>query len=238
MPLVVPQLRTITLGGAVTGLGIESTSFRNGLPHESVLEMDVLTGAGEVVTATARQRARRPVRGLPQLLRLASATPPGCGSSSSRSRPYVALRHVRFDDLGLLAEDDRRDHRHPQPGTASRSTASTASCSPRRGLPDPGPLGARPSPACRTSDYTGQQIYYRVAAAARDRRAHRLRLPVALGHRLVLVLRRVRRCSTRGCGGSGRGAGAAATSTTGWSASTHRFGVVRRLDAARGSARA
>ena len=36
--------------GAVTGLGIESTSFRNGLPHESVLEMDVFTGAGEVVT--------------------------------------------------------------------------------------------------------------------------------------------------------------------------------------------
>src|SRR5918911_4193983 len=27
MPYVVPQLRTITLGGAVTGLGIESTSF-------------------------------------------------------------------------------------------------------------------------------------------------------------------------------------------------------------------
>ena len=50
IPLVVPQLRTITLGGAVSGLGIESTSFRSGLPHESVLEMDVLTGAGEVVT--------------------------------------------------------------------------------------------------------------------------------------------------------------------------------------------
>ena len=32
-PLVVPQLKTITLGGAVTGLGIESASFRNGLPH-------------------------------------------------------------------------------------------------------------------------------------------------------------------------------------------------------------
>ncbi|HEY7989601.1 MAG TPA: FAD-binding protein, partial [Lapillicoccus sp.] len=38
MPLVVPQLRTITLGGAVTGLGIEASSFRSGLPHESVLE--------------------------------------------------------------------------------------------------------------------------------------------------------------------------------------------------------
>jgi FAD/FMN-containing dehydrogenase len=54
-PLVVPQLKTITLGGAVTGLGIESASFRNGLPHESVLEMDILTGAGEVITASPDQ---------------------------------------------------------------------------------------------------------------------------------------------------------------------------------------
>ncbi|MGH3181307.1 MAG: FAD-binding protein, partial [Streptosporangiaceae bacterium] len=40
MPLVVPQLKTITLGGAVTGLGIESTSLRSGMPHESVAEME------------------------------------------------------------------------------------------------------------------------------------------------------------------------------------------------------
>ena len=51
MPLVVPQLRTITLGGAVTGLGIEASSFRSGLPHESVLEAEILTGDGEVVVA-------------------------------------------------------------------------------------------------------------------------------------------------------------------------------------------
>src|SRR5688500_18302270 len=51
IPHVVPQLKTITLGGAVAGLGIESTSFRHGLPHESVRELDVLTGAGEVVPA-------------------------------------------------------------------------------------------------------------------------------------------------------------------------------------------
>ncbi|GAB3909165.1 hypothetical protein GCM10029964_110280 [Kibdelosporangium lantanae] len=49
MPLVVPQLKTITLGGAVAGLGIESTSFRNGLPHESVLEMEILTADGRIV---------------------------------------------------------------------------------------------------------------------------------------------------------------------------------------------
>lgn len=51
MPLVVPQLKTITIGGAVTGLGIESSSFRNGLPHESVRELEILTGSGEVVVA-------------------------------------------------------------------------------------------------------------------------------------------------------------------------------------------
>ena len=51
MPLVVPQLKTITLGGAVSGLGIESSSLRNGLPHESVTEMEILTGDGRVVTA-------------------------------------------------------------------------------------------------------------------------------------------------------------------------------------------
>ena len=56
-PLVVPQLKTITLGGAVTGLGIESTSFRNGLPHESVLEMDILTGTGEVLTVSPTKHA-------------------------------------------------------------------------------------------------------------------------------------------------------------------------------------
>ena len=52
MPMCVPQLRTITLGGAVTGLGIESASFRFGTPHESVTEMDILTVSGEILTVT------------------------------------------------------------------------------------------------------------------------------------------------------------------------------------------
>ena len=67
-PLVVPQLKTITVGGAVTGLGIESASFRNGLPHESVLEMDMLTGSGEIVTRHADRRSFRSVLRLPQFL--------------------------------------------------------------------------------------------------------------------------------------------------------------------------
>ena len=100
IPYVVPQLRTITLGGAVTGLGIESTSFRNGLPHESVLEMDIFTGAGTVVTTVPGED-------------LFDTFPNSYGSLGYATRlkikleqvpGYVALRHVRFDDLGLLAK--------------------------------------------------------------------------------------------------------------------------------------
>jgi len=100
IPLVVPQLRSITLGGAVTGLGIESTSFRSGLPHESVLEMDVLTGAGEVVTTRPGED-------------LFDAFPNSYGSLGYATRlrirlekapSYVDLRHLRFDDLDALAK--------------------------------------------------------------------------------------------------------------------------------------
>ena len=85
MPLVVPELKTITLGGAVAGVGIESTSFRNGFPHESVIEMDVLTGDGRVVTASPTQRARRPVPRASPTPTGPSATRSGCASSSSAS---------------------------------------------------------------------------------------------------------------------------------------------------------
>ena len=46
MPAVVPQLKSITIGGAVSGIGIESSSFRYGLPHQSIGEMDVLLASG------------------------------------------------------------------------------------------------------------------------------------------------------------------------------------------------
>ncbi|MFN2646883.1 MAG: FAD-binding protein, partial [Burkholderiales bacterium] len=53
MPAVVPQLKTITLGGAVAGVGIESSSHRCGLVHDTMLELDVLIGDGRVLTCTA-----------------------------------------------------------------------------------------------------------------------------------------------------------------------------------------
>src|SRR6266480_1770110 len=95
MPLVVPQLKTITLGGAVTGLGIESTSFRNGCPHESVTEMEILTGDGRVVTAAPDGEHARLFRGFPN-----SYGTLGYALSLTIElepvRPYVHLRHLPF----------------------------------------------------------------------------------------------------------------------------------------------
>src|SRR3954451_5528757 len=97
MPLVVPQLKTITLGGAVSGLGIEAASFRNGLPHESVVEMEVLTGDGRVVLARPDNEHRDLFAGFPNsygtlgyALRLKIELEP--------VHPYVELRHLRFTD--------------------------------------------------------------------------------------------------------------------------------------------
>ena len=155
-PLVVPQLKTITLGGAVTGLGIESASFRNGLPHESVLEMDILTGTGDIVRASRDEN--------PDLF---YAFPNSYGTLGYSVRlkielepvkPFVALRHVRFHALETLIEamgrivetgswnGERVDYLDGVVFSAEESYLC---------------LGAQTATPGPVSDYTGQQIYYR-----------------------------------------------------------------------------
>ena len=110
MPAVVPQLKTITLGGAVAGVGIEATSFRHGLVHETVLELDVLTGQGEVVTCTPDNAHRDLFHGFPNsygtlgyALRVKARTLP--------VRPYVALEHRRFTQAEAYFADLARQCR-------------------------------------------------------------------------------------------------------------------------------
>jgi FAD/FMN-containing dehydrogenase len=55
LPTVVPQLKTITVGGAVSGVGIESSSFSYGMVHETVEEMEILTGDGRMVVCTGHR---------------------------------------------------------------------------------------------------------------------------------------------------------------------------------------
>ena len=155
-PLVVPQLKTITLGGAVTGLGIESASFRNGLPHESVLEMDILTGAGEVVTASPTQHADL-YRSFPNSygtlgysVRLRIAL--------EQVKPFVALTHVRFDSLGdLVAAMDRIIDTGGYDGVRVDYLDGVVFSADESYLC----LGTQTATPGPVSDYTGNGIYYR-----------------------------------------------------------------------------
>jgi FAD/FMN-containing dehydrogenase len=138
----------------VTGLGIESTSFRSGLPHESVLEMDVLTGSGRLVTTTPGED-------------LFDAFPNSYGSLGYATRlrirlervpAYVDLRHLRFDDLDALAKTldvivERREHDGVRVDGLDGVVFG----------PDEAylTLATWRDDAGATSDYTGADIYFR-----------------------------------------------------------------------------
>ena len=162
MPLVVPQLKTITLGGAVTGLGIESSSFRNGTPHESVLEMDILTGDGQVLTCSRTHNADL-FHGFPNsygtlgyALRLRIELEP--------TSPYVHLEHVRCGSVGEAVEVMRR---HCTPGTGPRTADFVDGTwfSPTEVYIT---LGRWADRAPLLSDYTGMAVYYRSVQKRRE----------------------------------------------------------------------
>jgi FAD/FMN-containing dehydrogenase len=52
VPIVVPELKTITIGGAVAGCSIESMSFVHGGFHDTCLEYEVITATGDVLICT------------------------------------------------------------------------------------------------------------------------------------------------------------------------------------------
>jgi len=160
MPPVVPQLKTITLGGAVTGLGIEASSFRNGLPHESVLSMEILTGSGDVVVATPDGEHADLFHTFPN-----SYGSLGYALSLTIEldpvKPWVSLQHKRFgsirDATAAIAEvmasrsyaGERVDFVDGVVFTGTEVYLTLASW-----------LETLPADAT-PSDYTGQQIFYR-----------------------------------------------------------------------------
>src|SRR5688500_6144833 len=54
VPIVVPELKTITIGGAVAGCSIESMSFVYGGFHDTCLEYEVIAATGAERTAERR----------------------------------------------------------------------------------------------------------------------------------------------------------------------------------------
>jgi len=159
MPAVVPQLKTITLGGAVAGVGIESSSHRHGLVHDTVLELDVLLGDGRVVTATRDNAHADLFFGFPNsygtlgyALRVKAKAVP--------VQPYVRLEHLDFFDAGIYFSELEKRLR-----AGAADFVDGTVFSPKKMFIT---LGHFTDKAPYTSDYTFDKIYYRSIAARRD----------------------------------------------------------------------
>ncbi len=56
VPYVVPELKQITVGGAVSGCSLESMSYQHGGFHDTALEYEVVTGTGDVVVCSREEK--------------------------------------------------------------------------------------------------------------------------------------------------------------------------------------
>ncbi len=104
MPCVVPQLKSITLGGAAAGVGIEASSFRYGLVHDTLLALEVLLADGSIVSCTPENEHRELFFGFPNsygtlgyALEVTARTVP--------VKPTVRIEHVRHTDPRRYFED-------------------------------------------------------------------------------------------------------------------------------------
>jgi FAD/FMN-containing dehydrogenase len=159
MPTVVPQLKTITLGGAVAGVGIESSSHRHGLVHDGVLEIEVLLGDGRVVLASPTNEHADLFFGFPNsygtlgyALRVRAKTIP--------VKPHVHLTHLPFKDSREYFEQIGKALKA---GDADFVDGTVFS---------PNEMyitfGRFADQAPYTSDYTYENIYYRSIAEKRE----------------------------------------------------------------------
>jgi FAD binding domain len=103
LPLVSPELKNITVGGAIVGIGIESTGFRYGFVHDGLIEADVFLPGGGVVTARADNEYADLLRGLPNsygtlgyILRAQMKLQP--------AKPYVRVQIQEFGEPGEYLE--------------------------------------------------------------------------------------------------------------------------------------
>ncbi len=98
VPYVVPELKTITIGGAVAGCSIESMSYKIGGFHDNCLEYEVITAQGDILLCTPDNENRlifQMVHGtfgtLGIIARLKFRLCP--------AKPYVHVTYEKYGDL-------------------------------------------------------------------------------------------------------------------------------------------
>jgi FAD/FMN-containing dehydrogenase len=158
VPYTVSELKTITVGGAISGCSVESMSYRYGGLHDSCLEYEVITGTGEVVILTPE--------GDPELFHMMHGSYGTLGVLSQvtlklyPARPYVKVEnrlHTTFAAFwaDLLERCERADFTFVD-GIIHGSDAFVL-C-----------LGEYADEAPYTSDYEHEEIYYKSTLSKRE----------------------------------------------------------------------
>lgn len=57
IPYTVPELKTITIGGAVSGCSVESMSYKLGGFHDSCISYELITGKGEIINCSREENS-------------------------------------------------------------------------------------------------------------------------------------------------------------------------------------
>jgi hypothetical protein len=103
LPLITPELKHITVGGAIVGIGIEANTYRYGFVHNGLIEADVLLPDGQVVTCSADNQFKDLFYGL--------ANSYGTIGYVLRAKiklrkvlPYMTLTTERFDNTKVLLD--------------------------------------------------------------------------------------------------------------------------------------
>lgn len=98
LPLITPELKHITIGGATVGIGIEANTHKYGFVHNSLLEADVLLPDGRIVTCSASNEFADLFNGLANsygtlgyILRAKIKLRP--------TKPYMKLTTKQFSDM-------------------------------------------------------------------------------------------------------------------------------------------
>lgn len=163
MPAVVPELKTITVGGALVGIGIESSSFRYGLVHETVQAFEVLLPGGRVLYCDAEGKHKD----------LFFSFPNSYGTLGYalkvklkvvKVQPYVHLQHHHYADAASYYQGLQQLCRQSQHAAATDAVDSRADfvegcifATDKLYITQARMIEQAPY----SSDYTHQNIYYK-----------------------------------------------------------------------------
>lgn len=151
VPYTVPELKTITIGGAVSGCSVESMSYKYGGFHDSCLEYEVVTAKGEIMTCTPAKNA--------ELFNMLHGSFGTLGIITKikfklhPAKPYVKLRHVKyenFEDYQKAIQQEYEQKNYDFMDGIIHSPDHFTLC-----------LGRFTDKAPYTSNYEGMKIYYK-----------------------------------------------------------------------------